>query len=207
MIRQIGAHLTWPISCFFCLVLGIHDLSAATVAPVKIQKKQIHVVRTECYVVATEAKRIVPGFPSPDPYGRELYARISENVNSISFLGTSVRVLDLLGVPDGRDVLGTQVQAPSGPGWRPQYLDTGSPTATQRHHYGFYFFTAASDGGIQFVLALFGNAVNDVKDIFTGNEGDRNLADEAIRQGALARAAGVGTVWGQVKGVTCNPTQ
>jgi hypothetical protein len=202
--HPLSRRLVFLLSAFIGVGSVVRIASAATVPPIKLPKKQIRIVRTECLVVATEAKRIVPGFSAPEPFGRELYSRISENVNSITVLGVTFRVLDLLEVPDGRDVLGGQVQAPSGPGWQSQYLDTGTPTATQRHHYGFYFFTASNDGGQDFILGLFGNMVNDVKDIFTSNQGDHNLADEAVRQGALARAAGVSTVSGQVKGI-CTP--
>jgi hypothetical protein len=172
-------------------------------------KKQIRVRKTECFVVATEAKRLFQTYPQPDPFAREFYARISENYNKrISVLGYNFYVLDQIGVDNGRDVLGGAVLPPSGGGWRPQYRDGDYPlTGTQRHHYGFYFFTAACDGGPEFVKALFGNLLNDIHDFMTDNDGDLMLADEAIRQGALARAGGYGTesVWGQVKGVLCEP--
>lgn len=192
-------------SAIAAVALGASSLvNAATVRPIVVPKKQVKVVRSECLVVATEAKRIAPVITAPEAFGREFYSKISENVNAITFLGVSVNVLDLLGVPDGRDVLGTRVQAPSGPGWRSLYLDTGTPGATQRHHYGFYFFATANDGGLDYILASLGNYANDVKDVLTDNEGDLWLAEEALRQGEMARTSGVGVISGQVKAVLCN---
>lgn len=199
-MKSMSKPITLGALCFL-VQLG----NAAVVPPIVAQKKQVRVVRTECTVVATEAKRIVAGFNSSEPYARELYSRISENVNLVHIGGVPVHVLDLLSVPSGRDVLGAgvSVRAPSGPGWRPQYRDTLDQNATQRHHFGFYFFAAANDGGIDLMFALFGNGYATVSDIWSDNQGDLDLADEALRDGFMARDVGVQTVSGQVKSVLC----
>jgi hypothetical protein len=197
------------LSLLSVLIMGVTE-SFATPSPnpTTIPKAQASNVKTECRVVATEAKRLVPGFTSPDRpdlYSRELWARISEDVNTIT-VGDSftVNVLDLFSIDKGRDAL-SNGSAPS-LGWKPQYIDTLTPGANQRHHYGFHFFSSANDGGLTFVASLIGTTVNRLNDFVSGNTGDLNLSDEATREGSSARTAGgVGDNWQRVKGALCVP--
>lgn len=202
-VKSASRIISWiSMSCCLLILPGASLADSVTQLP----KKQIRVLRTECLVVATEAKRLFPAYTQPDPFAREFYARISENINEVHPGGSEdpFFILDAIGVDDGRDVLGGG-PAPSGVGWLPQYRDSLLPDQNQRHHYGFFFFTAAVDGGLEFVMALFGNAWVDVNDFLEGNEGDQLLADEGTRQGALARAAGTNIVWGQIRDVLCAP--
>lgn len=205
-MKRRGAQRHFLILCALtCTISPVQVLAGPT--PVKA-KRQIQIVRTECLVAATESKRIAPNFAGPerpDPYSRELWALLSENVNTVTIGGlVPVNVLDLFNIDKNRDVLANGA-APSGVGWRPQFKDTEHPDANQRHHYAFHFFSTANDGGMTAMADSIGVAINELNDFVSGNEGDLSLSTEAQRQGTLARSLGVKTTSGQIKGVLCAP--
>jgi hypothetical protein len=169
---------------------------------VTIRAEHFKVRRTECFVVGTEANRLAPAFPEPDPYSRELWKRISENADSVH----GFPVMTILGIDNGFDVLGGRA-APGGLGWQDHYRD-GYPiptSAQQRHHYAFYFFGWASDDGVQQLMGIYGGVVNDIMDLVSGNDGDINLAFAARGDGIEAKVAGTTVVSGRIENNLCAP--
>lgn len=184
----------------------------STVAPIKVPKRQIQIVRTECLVVATEAKRAAQFFPTAQPHATEVWSRVSEDNNTGG-------AMTALFIPFGRDAIGYDAQghglpapachgAPPTPecqGWRAEFVDTEVPGRNQRHHFGFYYFVGAA-GGILNVVAEGGTAINDYYDEKNNNVGDRMLAGAAENLGELGRANGVTTAIGkQIKNGFCAP--
>ena len=78
--------LIFLLSALIGVGSAVHVSRAATVPPIRLPKKQIRVIRTECLVVATEAKRLAPIIAQSDLFARELWSRISENVNTLGVL-------------------------------------------------------------------------------------------------------------------------
>jgi hypothetical protein len=121
-------------------------------------------------------------------------------MNPAGLRGT--RSFDLLNIDSGRDVLGNG-PAPSGLGWIPDYIDTLTPTANQRHHFVFHFFVGAA-GGWDALIATVGGAINDFNDSQTGNDGDRRLSGAAETLGAISTGGGqLPLVSRRIKGGFC----
>ena len=120
----------------YCLGSALNPtwVKAASPDPTKV-KKSAKLVKTDCRVVATEAKRIVPTLTVAASYSKELWERVSEDINPC----IGICLFTLLNITPGRDVL-SNAKAPSGPGWISDYIDSLDPTANQRHHFGFHFF-------------------------------------------------------------------
>lgn len=163
------------LSALFAVGSATH---AATIPPVQVAKRQIKVIRSECYVVGTEAARAAITIRQPVPHATELWSRISEN-NNTAF------AMSILFIPLNRDVLGNGA-APSGLGWRPEFLDIIAG-ANQRHHYGFYFYIGATES----ITAGLGAILNTYNDEIQNNQGDLTLAAAAKDLGIYSRLNGV----------------
>lgn len=175
-------YIAMHLGALLSILLGVSPADAGTGVTIQVPKKEIRIIKKECFVVATEAKRLAQWFPIAQTHASELWSRISQDNDTAG-------AMTLLDIPLGMDVLGNR-HAPNGLGWRTEFLDSVDLASNQRHHFGFYYFVGAA-GWPASPIAFLGAIVNDYNDAIQNNTGDLRLADAARDLGTWSRVHGV----------------